>query len=315
MADATVSRLGQSNLAGDVEALFLEVWSGEVLEAFNKRQTTASRHLVRTIQNGKSAQFPILGTIGSAFHTAGAEITHQQVQHAAKTIVIDGLLLSAVFIDVLDDAKNHYDVRQPYTTQQGEALANEADQRVLRSFLTAAHTAVHINTALPGGDGTVDANVTSSSAALKSAVFTAAQSLDENNVPSSDRYLWVKPAEYYLLLADGEFIDRDFAGEGSKARATLPWASDLEVVKTNNMPQADDSALTTLPTALQNNYTTQVAVAGHRSAAGTVKLINMVTEGEYEIQRQGWTMVAKYAMGHDFLRPDAAYYIATDATF
>lgn len=55
MADATVSRLGQANEAGAVDALFLEVWSGEVLVAFNKKQTTEGRHIERTITNGKSA--------------------------------------------------------------------------------------------------------------------------------------------------------------------------------------------------------------------------------------------------------------------
>lgn len=226
--------------------------------------------------------------------------------------------MAPVFVDVLDDAMNHYDYRSEYTTQQGQFLANEKDQRVLRSFIAASRTATHINTDLPGGQGVFDANVATDAAVLKSAVFSAAQILDENNVPSDSRYLWVAPAQYYLLLADGEFIDRDFAGEGSKARATLPWASDLEVVKSNNLPRGDDTGDTTLPSSLRLDYSatsptiTNVAIAGHMSAAGTVKLIGMTTEGEYEIQRQGWTMVSKFAMGHDLLRPDAAVEIGID---
>ena len=42
------------------------------------------------------------------------------------------------------------------------------------------------------------------------------------------------------------------------------------------------------------------------SAAGTVKLMDLATEMEYDIRRQGTLMVAKYAMGHGVLRPEAA---------
>lgn len=55
MADATVSRLGQSKGAGATDALFLKVFAGEVLEAFDTKQQTADKHLVRTIKSGKSA--------------------------------------------------------------------------------------------------------------------------------------------------------------------------------------------------------------------------------------------------------------------
>ena len=42
------------------------------------------------------------------------------------------------------------------------------------------------------------------------------------------------------------------------------------------------------------------------SAVGTVKLMDLAVESEYDIRRQGTLMVAKYAMGHGVLRPEAA---------
>jgi hypothetical protein len=311
MSDATVSRLGQVNVTGAVDALFLEVWSGEVLEAFNKKQTTADKHLVRTIANGKSAQFPILGTVGSAFHVAGTELSFQQVKHAKRSIAIDGLLVAPIFLDVLDEAQNHYDVRAPYQEQQGQTLANDWDQRVLRSFIIASRTATHPNTALPGGRRVTSATMGTSSSVLKSSIYTAAQYLDENNVEKDSRYVWVAPAQFYLLLADGEFINRDFAGEGSKARANVPFASDLQVIKSNNLPRAVDTSNTDLPSDLRADYSANIAIVGHKSAAGTVRLIGMTTEGAYDINRQGWIMVSKYAQGTNYLRPDAAVELAT----
>jgi hypothetical protein len=55
MANATVSRVGQVNGSGDVDALFLKVFAGEVLTAFSEKNVMMDKHMVRTIANGKSA--------------------------------------------------------------------------------------------------------------------------------------------------------------------------------------------------------------------------------------------------------------------
>ena len=74
MSNATPSRLGQANAAGDTDALFLKVFSGLVLEAFDRQQAFKDKHMVRTIANGKSAQFPVTGLAGAKYHTPGTEL-------------------------------------------------------------------------------------------------------------------------------------------------------------------------------------------------------------------------------------------------
>jgi len=49
-----------------------------------------------------------------------------------------------------------------------------------------------------------------------------------------------------------------------------------------------------------------VSVCAHASAVGTVKLLDLRTEMGYDIRRQGTLLVAKYAVGHGILRPEAA---------
>jgi hypothetical protein len=41
-------------------------------------------------------------------------------------------------------------------------------------------------------------------------------------------------------------------------------------------------------------------------AAATVNLMDLGVESEYQIERQGTLIVAKYAMGHNILRPACA---------
>ena len=55
MANATVSRIGSINDGADKQALFLKVFSGEVLESFERTSVTMGKHFVRTIESGKSA--------------------------------------------------------------------------------------------------------------------------------------------------------------------------------------------------------------------------------------------------------------------
>ena len=47
-------------------------------------------------------------------------------------------------------------------------------------------------------------------------------------------------------------------------------------------------------------------LAGTKEAIGTVKLLDLATESEYQIERQGTLFVAKYAMGHGVLRSECA---------
>lgn len=55
MTAATVSRLGMVNAANAADALFLKVFSGEVLSSFERNAVTLDKHTVRTISSGKSA--------------------------------------------------------------------------------------------------------------------------------------------------------------------------------------------------------------------------------------------------------------------
>ena len=297
--------------------LALKVYSGQIIGAFNKATTTMGRHIARTISSGKSAQFPVFGRFGgaspgpAALHkpTRGQEVVFNTINSNEHVISIDGLLLAPIFIDLLDEAKAHYDVRAEYANQQGQVLAEADDKRILAAFISACRTAT---AGWTGGDQTapeIDATMGTDVNVLKSAIYGAAEQLDNFSVPASDRFCWLPPSAFYLLLQDGEFIDRDFndAGNGSRATAVMRNAADFTIVKTNNLPRDDWSAETQLSTRLQDNYSADnLGVCGHSSAVGVVSLIGLQFEAEYSMERQGTMLIAKYAKGYDYLRPEAS---------
>ena len=63
--------VGRVNAAGSEDALFLKVFAGEVLTSFERASVTAGAETVRTISNGKSATFPVMGRVAAAYHTPG----------------------------------------------------------------------------------------------------------------------------------------------------------------------------------------------------------------------------------------------------
>jgi|TARA_R110002124_G_scaffold148368_5_gene313828 hypothetical protein len=306
MAAAVPSRLGQSNLAGDAKALFLKVFSGEVLTAFHRENKFLERSMVRTIQNGKSAQFPTVGTVTAAYHTPGAELTGGVVAHAERVISIDDLLVAQTFIANIDEAMNHYDVRSTYSEEGGKVLSETMDSNLAQVGLLAARASATI-TGGSGGSVLINAAYDSDSAVLASGIFSGMQTLDEKNV-GGERSVFVRPAQYYLLAQNTTLINQWYGGQGAIAEGTVLKVAGAEVVKTNGLPSTN---ITTGVATYQGNFSTSVALIMNKGAIGTVKLMDLATESEYQINRQGTLIVSKYAIGHGIVRPECAVELKT----
>jgi len=315
MANATVSRLGQINQSGDANALFLKVWSGEVLATFQRENKMLGMTNVRTISSGKSAQFPVIGTTSASYHTPGNEILGTSVKHAEKTINIDDLLVSSAFIANIDEAKSHYDVRSTYTSEMGRALANTVDKNLLQLAVLGAQASATI-TGGSGGTEITDADANTNATSLIASIFECAQALDEKDVPSEDRFCVVKPDVYYQIVQNDKILNRDFGanGNGVYADGTVIKVAGINIVKSNTAVTAfaDNS---TAVSGTNNTYNVDaqhvVATVFHKSAIGTVKLLDLGVESEFDIRRQGSLMVAKMALGHGILRPESATLIKT----
>jgi hypothetical protein len=56
-----------------------------------------------------------------------------------------------------------------------------------------------------------------------------------------------------------------------------------------------------------------LAVVLQKSGLGTVKLMDLSMESEYQVERQGTLFVSKYAMGHGVIRPESCAVVLTSA--
>lgn len=308
MANMVPSRLGQQDGAGSATALFLKVYGGEVLTAFEETNVMMERHVVRSISSGKSAQFPATWKGTASYHTPGTLLQGTAVNHNERVITIDDLLVADRFIANIDEAMNHYDVRSIYSQDSGRALAKAFDTNLQQVAALAAQASATVSGGY-GGDTITDADADTSGDSLIASIFDSEQNFDEKDVPSEDRYAFVKPAQYNLLAQVDKAINKDYtAGNGDYSKGTIFSVAGMEVVKTNNLPQG---VVATGPSAYQGTFSNNVCVCMQKLAVGTVKLIDLAVESEYKIEYQGTLMVAKMAVGHGILRPECASEIAT----
>lgn len=310
MANATVSRLGQADGTGATDALFLKMYGGEVIKAFRETNVALARTMVRNIKAGKSAQFPATWKGTASYHTPGTELVGSVIDHNERVITLDGLLVADRFIAEIDEAMNHYEIRSEYSYDAGRALAQQMDKNILQVGLLAARASATV-TGGNGGTVVTSANALTDGDDLVDAIYDAAQALDEKDVPAGDRYCFLKPAQVYLLVnSTSKVVNRDYTSgaNGDVAKGTILEVAGIKVVKTNNLPQAN---VATGPTAYQGDFSTVAGLVMHRSAVGTVKLINLGVEMAYDIRRQGTLIVGKYAAGHGILRPESAVEIKT----
>ena len=340
---------GAGLVAGtDNNELFLKKFSGEILQSFEESNIFKPLHTIRTIESGKSAQFPVTGIASANYHTPGENIAEEggatskylsDIKKTERVITIDDMLVASTFLANIDDMKNHYDIRSVYANELGKALAKRFDEALAKVFIAAARSDANLSGRPAGGILDVSANAMGSGsdslddadntdptgAELVAALFTAAQKLDENDVPSDGRFCVLRPQEYYKLITGGagalaistSAVNKDVGGLGSIASGSIPQVAGITLYKSNHIPSTDLSGVSTGDGAALNdpfgsgngynaNFTNTLGIVSHSAAVGTVKLLDLATESEYQIDRQGTLFVAKYAMGHGILRPECA---------
>lgn len=321
MSNANVNRPGQSLGSGDPRALFKDLYMAEVLAAFHTANVTADKHMVRTISEGKSAKFPVTGIASGGYHVPGTEILGRNIKHAEKVITVDDVLYSDVFVAKIDELMNHFDVRGIYAKEQGEFLAKLYDENVLRLMVLAARSAGNIPGVTPGGSRVVDAAMKTDASKLAASIFAARTELDEKGVPASDVNCFLKPAQLALLVQNKDTINKDWNGAGSYADGSIAMVGGVPLVKTTHLPGqdlSDDTAITAAgrdPAVIlakyRGDFSGTAGIVAHKGAVGTVKLMDLETEINYDFRRKGTLIVSSYALGSGILRPETAVELAT----
>ena len=323
----SVTQLGQANGAGDTQALFLKLFTGEVYEAF--RNATIAKGLVmnRTLRNGKEAQFIHTGRVSAGYHTPGNAILGSGDPNVAETTIsMDDLLVASAFVDNLDEVLAQYDIRGPIARQIGQSLAEFYDRRIFRVLDQAAEATAAV-TGEPGGfEVNLGVGNEYNAQALVDGFFEAAARLDEVAAPQEGRVAVLSPRQYYALISqvDTNILNRDLGNTGGSLQSGegLYEIAGIKIYKSNNIPflerygsaagdQIDAAALggENNDYGIRTDFTNSCGLIFHRDAAGVVEAIGpsvQTTGADTKVIYQGDVIVGRLAYGCGSVRTAVA---------
>lgn len=322
LAEIGISNPGKKLSEGDRDALFMKVFSGEVLTAFARNTVMMSRHQVRTIDHGKSASFAVMGRTRAKYLKPGNSLDDQRkkFEHNEKVIAIDGLLTADCLITDIDDAMNHYDVRVEYSRQLGEALAQSADCAIINELANMVAKDATVKENIPDND-TEDDKVKGTGTAFEfvtnlelsqsaeygnkiiEGLLAARAAFTKNYVPMGDRYCLLTPEGYSALIKALMPDSANYQALFDPNSGKLQTICGFEVIEVPHLLNDGVDGKHKLSTTL-----TAAGLQGivfHRSAVGTVKLKDLAMERARRAEYQADQIIAKYAMGHGGLRPEA----------
>jgi hypothetical protein len=310
------ARFGYGQSTSDDRNLFLKMFGGEVLAAFQERVLTLDKHQVKTVGAGKSFQFPKTWKATSEYHTAGQEMLGLDIDTTEVTITIDGLLVSHVAIYDLDQKMAHFDVTGEFSQELGRALARTFDKNVMRQIILAARTAA--DGPFPGGNTVVDASLVNTGVidgkAWIDAIRAARIALFNKDVPEEGPFYMLVNANVYDAIkyakdASGNYLvlNRDFSAQTAlQSREAYLEIDGVQVYKQRTIPSTNETSDATVYSKYRANYSTTTGILWHPMAVATLKLIGIGMETERDVRRQEDFMVAKMAVGHGVLRAEAA---------
>ena len=324
--NATVGTYAQDN------ALFLEKYAGEVITAFERYCVFQGMFQERTISEGKSARFPVVGRLTAGYYTPGTEVVGQGNAAQNEIVIqIDQKLIAAVALDEVDELKVHFDIRQIYSFEAGAALAREHDKRVARMLTLGARIATSDLTAnLPAGlspddpfrTGTrVDlANATPSPDDYVAALFAAKQALNEKDIAMDGRYAVMTPEVHSQLAQSTRALNTDFnngSAPGTYKEGNVATLAGFQLYESNHISQGNVTAASgeegyyingALVKLSSVNMTQTRILCFRRDAIGILNLKGLTTQmtgNDYATQFQATLMLAKYVKGYGVLRPES----------
>lgn len=300
--------------------LFLDIFGGEVITAFDLATITADKVQTRTLSGGmRSARFPKIWKATAEYHSRGTELLGNEIETGEITITPDEILVAHVAIYDLDDMLSHFEVRSQFSSELGRALARVYDKNNFRQMILAARTAA--DGPFPGGHRIDDTDLAATAGVYNGeawieAIRAANKNLHEKDVPESlQRYMAVSwdvfEAIKYAKDANGNFLvlNRDIIGSqssGIAGRDETLTIDGVTIYKTRNMPTTDESADTSVYSKYRANYSDVKGVMWTPMTVANVKMKDISLEQTRDVRRLEDFMVASMLAGHGTLRAETA---------
>ena len=287
----------------------LEVYYGQVLTAFERKNVFLELVTVKTLQNGSSTSIPVIGQGAESdikTHVPGTDLTMASIPVKERVINIDALEYFALAVDKFEEKILHFETRGELAKQAGEALSVKIDKKVATTILLASQTSGTIGGSVVQADGTEVNNDTIDSGAtpkakgnaLIEAVFTLSAEMEKKNV-TGEKMLVVSPTEYsYLAQSDGVNKEITSGDNGGINKGTIMEVAGIKIYKSNHLP--------TVPVSVAGTNKKLKALLFTSEAIGVVKMMDLTSESNYLPLQLATLLTTYYSYGMGVLKPSCS---------
>ena len=331
----------------DMGKLWLPIWSGEVLHAYDQYRMFEPMVTSKSITSGRTIEFPMTGTVDLLPAWGAGEYLLGGDNSKTETFVIslDKRPMAAHFeLDNVDLMITQWEYRQELARQAGQTLANARDKQIAAFIAQAAVVGALDAAGDVRGIATSDLpkpaelGATTDDAAEALAVLEAIEDfcveLQEIDVPVQGCYCAVTPKLFQQIRRLGVAESGEQAmnmqpmfggvaaagGLGASFTQGMNSLNDrlvymgVTILKSNHIPVADGEVIG------EDRYTLQGLAAGVRGliwcsdSVASVRKTGLAVDTEDDVRRNTVFTVASMMSGTGILRPELAKILVTGAT-
>ncbi|MBT60445.1 MAG: hypothetical protein CMA63_02685 [Euryarchaeota archaeon] len=331
---------------GTVSKLWLPIWSGEVLHAYDSYKLFEPMVTAKTLESGRTMEFPITGTVTLKAEWNAGEYLHggEDAKNGNFSVSLDGRPMAAHFeLDNIDLMITQWEYRQELARQAGQTLANARDKQI--GVMIAAAGCVSKLDSDPRTGITLPAvkqieNFTAPDAAAALEVLGTIEEFitdcQENSVPMSNAYCAVTPKMFQQIRRLGVATSATnainmqpmFGGVAQAGGLGAPFTEGMHgmdeklvymgvtICKTNHIPNQayDTSKIGAAKYNVHGNDAQVEALLWMPECVASLRKTGLVVDTEDDIRRNTTFTVASMLSGTGILKPELAKVIVRKRT-
>ena len=298
--------IGSNNGTSQTDrALFEKKMSTDVLKYFKDTNVVKALVTVKSIENGKSESFPVVGnTTAQEIANDAAELSIQSIKATEREILIGKMTVAHSWITDIDQAMVHYDNKSAQVESIGRSLAKLVDQKLIEQLGVAASIV----------DGTSASNA--GLLAFGDDIYTQLQTLTESNsLDGSKVYaalaaamshyrdqdivgepvFLLRPAQYFALLNNPSNTGLTWVNDPYSISGKVPMVLGARVLYSPHFETISSTS------GDRNNYGFLFA----KEAVGMLELLGVSIRTDYVPTRVSNLITGKMAVGYGVLNHGA----------
>ena len=289
-----------------------ELWSDEVIAGY-KQNLVLGNLVTRINHNGKKGDTihipaPVRGSANAT--AANTQVTLQGDTHSVVNLSIDKHYEYSVVIEDITEVQALSSLRRFYTDDAGYALANQVDDDLftimegLQGGTVGGSAAALWEKAVIGGDGTTlyTGNSSNANDITDAGIRKMILTLDNADVPMSNRVLVVPPICLNDMLGINRFTEQQYIGDGSAIKTgKIGSIYGMDVYVSSNCPSINSNAQ-------------RIGVMMHKDALALVEQLGVRSQTQYKQEYLGDLFTSDTIYGVGELRNDAGVAFCVPAT-